>query len=187
MIQNPYLFTVRFKDQNERPDRGPRRRGAAQRGRRPHLELRADRTASRRSSRWRPSTDARSRWARRASCASRTTAETTGRRRDAASFPTIFTFMRDIGFDPQRRTGLIVGQQGKVMRSKDGGKTWRRCCRRPNRIPRAGCSERRRGAGPRRLRSAAARWRRRGESPARTSQGGNSDRRSRVMGVEKRK
>jgi photosystem II stability/assembly factor-like uncharacterized protein len=40
------------------------------------------------------------------------------------SFPTIFTFMRDIGFDPQRLTGLIVGQQGKIIRSKDGGKTW---------------------------------------------------------------
>jgi photosystem II stability/assembly factor-like uncharacterized protein len=43
---------------------------------------------------------------------------------EAVNFPTIFTFMRDVDFDPQRHTGLIVGQQGKVMRSKDGGKTW---------------------------------------------------------------
>jgi photosystem II stability/assembly factor-like uncharacterized protein len=42
----------------------------------------------------------------------------------AESIPTVFTFMRDIGFDNQRLTGLIVGQQGKIMRSKDGGKTW---------------------------------------------------------------
>ncbi len=40
------------------------------------------------------------------------------------SFPTVFTFMRDIAFDSQRLTGLIVGQQGKIMRSKDAGKTW---------------------------------------------------------------
>jgi photosystem II stability/assembly factor-like uncharacterized protein len=40
------------------------------------------------------------------------------------SFPTTFTFMRDIGFDPLRRTGLIVGQQGKILRSRDGGKSW---------------------------------------------------------------
>jgi photosystem II stability/assembly factor-like uncharacterized protein len=40
------------------------------------------------------------------------------------SIPTVFTFMRDIAFDNQRLTGLIVGQQGKIMRSKDGGKTW---------------------------------------------------------------
>ena len=32
--------------------------------------------------------------------------------------------MRDIAFDNQRLTGLIVGQQGKIMRSKDAGKTW---------------------------------------------------------------
>ncbi len=43
---------------------------------------------------------------------------------DPVNFPTVFTFMRDIGFDPQRLTGLIVGQQGKIMRSKDGGKSW---------------------------------------------------------------
>jgi photosystem II stability/assembly factor-like uncharacterized protein len=42
----------------------------------------------------------------------------------ADSFPTVFTFMRDIAFDSQRLTGLIVGQQGKIMRSKDAGKTW---------------------------------------------------------------
>lgn len=42
------------------------------------------------------------------------------------SFPTIFTFMRDVAFDSQRLTGLIVGQEGKILRSKDGGKSWTR-------------------------------------------------------------
>ena len=42
----------------------------------------------------------------------------------SAGFPTIFTFMRDIGFDPDGRVGYIVGQQGKVLRREDGGKTW---------------------------------------------------------------
>jgi hypothetical protein len=49
------------------------------------------------------------------------------------SFPTIFTFMRDIAFDPQRLTGLIVGQEGKVLRSKDGGRTWTRVLPPPDR------------------------------------------------------
>ena len=32
--------------------------------------------------------------------------------------------MRDIGFESKQRVGLIVGQQGMVLRSQDGGKTW---------------------------------------------------------------
>jgi photosystem II stability/assembly factor-like uncharacterized protein len=39
-------------------------------------------------------------------------------------FPSVFTFMRDIGFERERRMGLIVGQEGMVMRSLDGGKSW---------------------------------------------------------------
>jgi photosystem II stability/assembly factor-like uncharacterized protein len=39
-------------------------------------------------------------------------------------FPTLFTFMRDISFDPDGRIGFIVGQSGKILRSDDSGKSW---------------------------------------------------------------
>ena len=39
-------------------------------------------------------------------------------------FPSIFTYMRDIGFSPDRTVGYIVGQTGMVLRSEDGGTTW---------------------------------------------------------------
>jgi photosystem II stability/assembly factor-like uncharacterized protein len=39
-------------------------------------------------------------------------------------FPEIFTFMRDIGFDPSRKLGLIVGQRGLILRTNDAGSTW---------------------------------------------------------------
>jgi photosystem II stability/assembly factor-like uncharacterized protein len=39
-------------------------------------------------------------------------------------FPTIFTFMRDLSFDRARQFGLIVGQTGMVLRSRDSGETW---------------------------------------------------------------
>ncbi len=39
-------------------------------------------------------------------------------------FPTIFTFMRDVSFEPDGRVGYIVGQRGLVLRSEDGGKNW---------------------------------------------------------------
>jgi len=32
--------------------------------------------------------------------------------------------MRDIGFDTTSQSGFIVGQEGKVLRSTDGGKHW---------------------------------------------------------------
>lgn len=41
-------------------------------------------------------------------------------------FPTIFTFMRDIAFDPDGRVGYIVGQRGTVLRSEDSGQSWQR-------------------------------------------------------------
>jgi hypothetical protein len=41
-----------------------------------------------------------------------------------ASFPTIFTFMRDLGFDTAQRAGFIVGQVGMGLRSTDSGKHW---------------------------------------------------------------
>jgi len=40
------------------------------------------------------------------------------------SFPTTFTFMRDVSFEPSRTVGLIVGQRGQVLRSEDAGLTW---------------------------------------------------------------
>src|SRR4030095_14249613 len=40
------------------------------------------------------------------------------------NFPTIFTFMRDIAFDPDARVGYIVGQRGTVLRSEDSGQSW---------------------------------------------------------------
>jgi photosystem II stability/assembly factor-like uncharacterized protein len=39
-------------------------------------------------------------------------------------FPTVFTFMRDLGFEHNKRMGFIVGQQGMVLRSNDGGRMW---------------------------------------------------------------
>jgi photosystem II stability/assembly factor-like uncharacterized protein len=42
------------------------------------------------------------------------------------SFPEVFTFMRDLGFEHHRRVGFIVGQQGMVLRSQDGGRVWTR-------------------------------------------------------------
>lgn len=39
-------------------------------------------------------------------------------------FPDLFTFMRDVGFSPSGRLGLIVGQTGKILRSNDTGIRW---------------------------------------------------------------
>jgi photosystem II stability/assembly factor-like uncharacterized protein len=40
-------------------------------------------------------------------------------------FPTLFTFMRTIAFAPGNRVGYIVGQRAKVLRTEDAGRTWR--------------------------------------------------------------
>jgi photosystem II stability/assembly factor-like uncharacterized protein len=42
----------------------------------------------------------------------------------SSGFPEIFTFMRQIAFAPGTKTGMIVGQRGLVLRSKDSGATW---------------------------------------------------------------
>jgi photosystem II stability/assembly factor-like uncharacterized protein len=42
------------------------------------------------------------------------------------NFPETFTFMRDLGFEHNQQVGFIVGQQGMVLRSRDGGSTWNR-------------------------------------------------------------
>ncbi len=39
--------------------------------------------------------------------------------------PEIFTFMRDIAFSPSGRVGFIVGQTGRIMRSTDAGILWK--------------------------------------------------------------
>jgi len=40
--------------------------------------------------------------------------------------PTIFTFMRNVEFAPDRKTGFIVGQSGLVLKTTDGGAAWQR-------------------------------------------------------------
>jgi photosystem II stability/assembly factor-like uncharacterized protein len=42
-----------------------------------------------------------------------------------SGFPTIFTFMRDISFSANDRVGFIVGQRGMVLRTEDGGGSWK--------------------------------------------------------------
>ena len=42
----------------------------------------------------------------------------------ASVFPRVFTFMRDLDFEGEQRLGLIVGQEGMVLRSRDRGATW---------------------------------------------------------------
>ena len=43
---------------------------------------------------------------------------------DTGDFPTVFTFMRDVDFERGRKVGYIVGQQGMILRSENGGKSW---------------------------------------------------------------
>jgi photosystem II stability/assembly factor-like uncharacterized protein len=45
---------------------------------------------------------------------------------DADGFPEVFTFMRDIAFEHNQQVGFIVGQQGMVLRSRDSGRSWAR-------------------------------------------------------------
>ncbi|MCZ6463512.1 MAG: YCF48-related protein [Proteobacteria bacterium] len=40
------------------------------------------------------------------------------------AFPEIYTFMRDISFEPSGKVGFIVGQSGQVLRSVDAGYAW---------------------------------------------------------------
>jgi photosystem II stability/assembly factor-like uncharacterized protein len=43
----------------------------------------------------------------------------------AKQFPSIFTFMRDLRFAPEaRQIGFIVGQEGMVLRTEDAGESW---------------------------------------------------------------
>jgi len=40
-------------------------------------------------------------------------------------FPTLFTFMRTIAFAPGDRVGYIVGQRAMILRTEDAGRTWK--------------------------------------------------------------
>ena len=123
VIQNPYLFTVRFKDEDNgliaglggvilRSVDGGRTWSYEQTDRKQALfsvaAVNGRAIAVGEKGFIRVSDDGGIRWSPPS----------------AESIPTVFTFMRDIAFDQRRLTGLIVGQQGKIMRSKDGGKTW---------------------------------------------------------------
>ena len=39
-------------------------------------------------------------------------------------FPSVFTFMRDVDFEPRGRVGFIVGQTGQILRTTDAGHRW---------------------------------------------------------------
>ena len=43
---------------------------------------------------------------------------------DEGSFPKVFTFMRDIAFESSGKLGFIVGQTGRIYRSTDAGYQW---------------------------------------------------------------
>jgi photosystem II stability/assembly factor-like uncharacterized protein len=47
-------------------------------------------------------------------------------------FPSIFTFMRDVDFSPSGNLGVIVGQTGLVLTSADRGATWSQVLPPPN-------------------------------------------------------
>jgi len=43
----------------------------------------------------------------------------------AGTFPEVFTYMRDVEFSPDGRIGFIVGQRGQILRSTDAGYQWK--------------------------------------------------------------
>jgi photosystem II stability/assembly factor-like uncharacterized protein len=53
-------------------------------------------------------------------------------------FPSIFTFMRDIWFAPDGRSGYIVGERGEVLRTSDAGQTWQKVLPPPDHVQAAG-------------------------------------------------
>ena len=48
------------------------------------------------------------------------------------SFPSVFTYMRDINFAPNGRVGFIVGQKGRILRTTDSGFQWSQVLPHPN-------------------------------------------------------
>ncbi len=125
VIQNPYLFTVFFKDENVgfisglggvilRSRDGGRTWGYQQMDRKQALfsvaAVDGRAIAVGEKGLVRISTDAGTTWAPPS----------------GDTFPAVFTFMRDLGFEHKERVGFIVGQQGMVLRSRDGGRSWTR-------------------------------------------------------------
>jgi photosystem II stability/assembly factor-like uncharacterized protein len=124
IAQNPYLFTVRFADENEgyisglggvilRTSDGGRTWTYEGIGRKqavfsvqPFRDGRALVVGEKGLAR--VSTDAGKTW------------------KEIPGYPEIFTYMRDIAFDPMGRVGFAVGQNGWVLRSTDRGETWSR-------------------------------------------------------------
>ena len=122
VAQNPYLFTVRFRDADHgyisglggvmlESDDGGATWSYEQTGRKQAL-FSVDDSASRvvavgEKGLVRYSEDGGKSWAP-----------------PQKGFPDIFTFMRDLEFAPDRKTGFIVGQRGLVLRTEDAGDTW---------------------------------------------------------------
>ncbi|CAG0963163.1 Ycf48-like protein [Myxococcaceae bacterium] len=120
--QNPYLFTVRFQDENNglisglggimlQTSDGGRTWSYEQTGRKQAL-FAVDRSEAKiiavgEKGLVRYSTDGGQTWAA-----------------PRQGFPDLFMFMRDLRFAPDARTGFIVGQRGTVLRTTDGGDTW---------------------------------------------------------------
>ena len=40
------------------------------------------------------------------------------------TFPEVYTYMRDISFTPSGKVGFIIGQRGRILRSSDAGYQW---------------------------------------------------------------
>jgi hypothetical protein len=40
------------------------------------------------------------------------------------TFPEVYTYMRDISFTPSGKVGFIIGQRGRILRSTDAGYQW---------------------------------------------------------------
>lgn len=125
VIQNPYLFTVAFRDEQEgliaglggvilRSQDGGRTWRYERVDRKQALfsvaDLESRAIAVGEKGLVRESTDGGSSWSPP----------------QADSFPEVFTFMRDLGFEHNARVGFIVGQQGMVLRSRDSGRSWAR-------------------------------------------------------------
>lgn len=124
VAQNPYLFTVRFQDEDHglisglggvmlQSSNGGRTWTYEQTGRKQAL-FSVDRSDSKivavgEKGLVRYSTDDGKSWV----------APTKG-------FPDLFMFMRDLRFAPDAKTGFIVGQRGTVLRTTDGGETWQK-------------------------------------------------------------
>jgi len=51
-------------------------------------------------------------------------------------FPKVFTFMRDVAFESSGRLGFIVGQTGRIYRSTDAGRRWKQVLFPPQDRPR---------------------------------------------------